>query len=163
MKTVERKIKSIVKAHFPDIAYAYNDWSRVNYDIAYKDMYAKLPIIVYELETNGTLNYKNGHFRDNPNVYISFVDKADLDFDGEQTGTFSKKTFSKTFDLPAVQRMKNLMYRFITAVNQSGLFEHLPESIPYSVVYGKTDTNLTGVTINVTLKEKIGVACLELK
>ena len=71
------------------------------------------------------------------------MDKAELDFDGQENEI-------------TVNRMKDFAKRFILEANRSGLFEPIEQNVPYSVVYDLLDANLTGVAIELQLKELIG-------
>jgi len=135
---VDEKIKQIVES-IPGLSYEFNDWTRANVTLDN----AALPTCLYLLPDSGNLLNKNGNFRDYPNVSIAFLDKAEFDFEGEENE-------------PTVERMKDFAKRFIIAVNNSRMFNALPENILYNVVYDKLDVNLTGVVIEVTLQELIG-------
>ena len=135
---VDEKIKQIVET-IDGLSYEFNDWTRANVTL---DMKA-LPTCLYLLPVSGTLLNKNGNFRDYPNALIAFLDKAEFDFDGEDNE-------------PTVERMKEYAKSFIVAVNNSGKFTPIPENTPYSVVYDKLDVNVTGVVIQVQLKELQG-------
>jgi len=135
---VDEKIKKIVES-IEGLSYEFNDWTRANVELDN----APLPTCLYLLPVSGQLLNKNGNFRDQPNALIAFLDLAELDFDGEDNE-------------PTVERMKEYAKAFIIAVDKSGMFQPLPEIIPYSVVYDKLDVNLTGVVIQVQLKELQG-------
>lgn len=137
---VQDKIKQIV-AGIEGLDYMFNDWTRANVEFDFDK--AKFPICLYVLPVSGQLYLKNGNFRDYPDCLIAFLDLADLDFEGEENEI-------------TVERMKGYAKEFILAVNNSGLFAPIPENIPYSVVYDTLDQNLTGVTIQVQLKELTG-------
>ncbi|MFR9166362.1 MAG: hypothetical protein ACLVKO_09185 [Dysgonomonas sp.] len=135
---VQEKIKQIVET-IPELNYIFNDWTRANVQLDYD----RLPACVNVLPVSGQLHLHNGIFRDYPNCLIAFLDLADLDFDGEENEA-------------TVERMKAYARRFIMAVNRSGLFHPIPDTVSYSVVYDMLDQNLTGVTIEVQLKELQG-------
>jgi len=139
MMRVDEKIKQIVES-IPGLSYEFNDWTRANVKFDYK----KFPVCLYVLPASGVLSNKNGNFRDYPNVLIAFLDKADLDFEGEENE-------------PIVERMKTLAKEFVLAVNNSRMFEELPEDINYRTFYDTTDANLTGVGIEIQLKELVGL------
>lgn len=137
---VQEKIKEIVES-INGLDYLYNDWTRANIELDFDKV--NLPVCINVLPVSGQLFNKNGNFRDQPNCLIAFLDMAELDFDGEENeGT--------------VERMKTFAKQFILAVNRSGKFAPIPETIPYSVVYDMLDQNLTGITIQIQLKELIG-------
>jgi hypothetical protein len=135
---VQQKIKQIVDS-IDGLSYEFNDWTRANVKLDTK----ALPTCLYLLPVSGQIVNKNGNFRDFPNAFIAFMDKTDLDFEGEENE-------------PVVEQMKNYARQFILKVNASGLFAPLPENIPYQAVYDKLDVNLTGVVLQVQLKELQG-------
>ena len=139
---VDQKIKQIVEG-IEGLSYEFNDWTRANVELDDQDF----PTCLYILPVSGKLYNKNGNFRDYPNALIAFLDKADLDFDGEENE-------------PIVERMKDYAKKFILAVNNSGEFDPIPKDTPYSVVYDKLDVNITGVAIQVQLKELQGSCVL---
>lgn len=135
---VDQKIRRVVES-IDGLSYEFNDWTRANVTLDN----AVLPTCLYLLPVSGRLHNKNGNFRDYPNALIAFLDKAELDFDGGENE-------------PTVERMKDYAKRFILTVNSSGMFEPIPEDVAYSVVYDKLDVNLTGIVIQVQLKELKG-------
>jgi hypothetical protein len=135
---VEQKINSIVES-IAGLSYEFNDWSRANVKLDMK----VLPTCLYLLPVSGLLYNHNGNFRDYPNALIAFLDKADFDFEGGENES-------------TIERMKQYARKFIIAVNNSGMFSPLLENVPYSVVYDKLDVNVTGVVIQVQLKELQG-------
>lgn len=135
---VDQKVRQIVEG-ICGLSFEFNDWTRANVKLDKKE----LPTCLYLLPVSGQLRNKNGNFRDYPNALIAFLDKVDLDFEGKDNE-------------PTVERMKAYAKKFIQAVNNSGMFESLPEDVAYSVVYDKLDANLTGVVIQVQLKELQG-------
>jgi len=138
---VQEKIKEIVSS-ISGLDYMFNDWTRANVEFDFDKV--TFPVCLNILPVSGQLFNHNGNFRDYPNCLIAFLDIADLDFDGEENeGT--------------VERMKEYARKFILAVNSSGKFTPISEIIPYSVVYDMLDQNLTGITIQVQLKELKGV------
>lgn len=137
---VQEKIKEIVQS-INGLDYMFNDWTRANVEFDFDKV--QFPVCLNVLPVSGQLFNHNGNFRDHPNCLIAFLDLVDLDFDGEENeGT--------------VERMKGYAKKFILAVNRSGKFLPIPEIVPYSVVYDMLDQNLTGIAIQVQLKELIG-------
>lgn len=138
--SVQQKIKDIVQ-NIDGLDYMYNDWTRANVEFDFDKV--KFPVCLSVLPVSGQLYNHNGNFRDYPNCLIAFLDLADLDFDGEENDS-------------TVERMKDYAKKFVIAINKSKQFAPIPETIPYSVVYDMLDQNLTGLTIQVQLKELIG-------
>ncbi|MDH6354532.1 hypothetical protein M2132_000860 [Dysgonomonas sp. PH5-45] len=139
---VETKIRQIVEK-IGGLHYEFNDWTRTNATIDY----TSLPVCVNVLPVSGKLSNKNGNLRDYPNCLIAFMDKAELDFEGAENEI-------------TVNRMKGYAKRFIAEANRSGLFQPITADVPYSVVYDFLDANLTGIAIELQLKESVG-DCLD--
>jgi len=138
---VKDKVKEIVESM--GLPFQYNDWTRVNVEVDF----TKLPLCVFVLPVSGQLYNKHLNIHDWPNCLIAFLDLAEMDFDGEENEN-------------TVDRMKKKAFEFVSAVNNSNAFEPLPDIIPYSVVYDYLDDNLTGIVLDVQLKERVG-SCIK--
>lgn len=138
--TVEAKIKSIVE-EMKGITYIFDNWATANVRLDSSAM----PAVLNLLPVSGRFNLGKTQLKDFPNCMIAFIDKSDLDFDGTENDGI-------------IERCKNLAKEFILRLNASGLFEHVDDDIPYSVIYDKLDVNLTGVVIEMQLKEIKGLA-----
>ena len=55
-----------------------------------------------------------------------------------------------------IERCKGYAVQFIRELNRSGLFEWVSDEVPYSVFYDKLDVNVTGIVIELKLKEVQG-------
>lgn len=137
--TVEAKIKSIVE-EMKGITYIFDNWATANVRLDSSAM----PAVLNVLPVSGRFNLGKTQLKDFPNCMIAFIDKSDLDFDGTENDGI-------------IERCKNLAKEFILRLNASGLFEHVDEDIPYSVIYDKLDVNVTGVVIEMQLKEAKGL------
>lgn len=138
--TVEAKIKSIVE-EMKGITYIFDNWATANVRLDSSSM----PAVLNVLPVSGRFNLGKTQLKDFPNCMIAFIDKSDLDFDGTENDGI-------------IERCKNLAKEFILRLNASGLFEHVDDDIPYSVIYDKLDVNVTGVVIEMQLKEAKGLA-----
>ena len=110
---VDEKVKAIVEGM--GLTFVFNDWTRANLSLDA----SCLPACVYLLPVSGTLANKNGNFRDWPNAMIAFLDRAELDFNGESNE-------------PAVERMKELhpdIYAEYVTVSESRRF-HVKRTVP---------------------------------
>jgi len=136
---VQEKIQKIVDS-IDGISYEFNDWTRANVKLDTK----ALPTCLYILPASGQFYFHNGIFRDFPNAMIAFLDKAEFDFEGNENEI-------------TVERMKKYAREFIVKLNASGMFQPIVEFIPYTVPYDILDVNLTGVVIDVQLKEIEGI------
>lgn len=143
MDNIEFGIKGIVEEM--GVSYFFEDWSRANFklDKVLRSNEVKFPVCINLLPVSGILSQANGLIKDASNCLIVFADKADLDFDGSSNNI-------------TVERMKNLAKLFIARCNESGKFEPITDGVRYSVLYDKLDVNLTGVTLELTLKEATG-------
>lgn len=139
MTTVESKIKSIVE-QMEGVTYIFENWATANVKL---DSIA-MPAVLNVLPASGHFNLGITQLKDFPFCMIAFIDKSDLDFDGTENDGI-------------IERCKNLAKEFILRLNASGLFEHVDEDIPYSVIYDKLDVNVTGVVIEAQLKEARGL------
>lgn len=137
---VQQKIKNIVEESLPELKYLFNDWSRINVQLDFK---GNLPAFVSVLPVSGQLFLKNANFRDYPNCMFAFLDLAELDLDGEENEV-------------TIERMKKHAKKFIQAVNASGKFAPISENIPYQAIYDFLDVNVTGISIQIQLKELVG-------
>lgn len=138
--TVEAKIHAVA-SQFEGVEYMFADFSQAN--LSFDGI--ENPTILYVLPARGELLFHHSKVKDKPSVQLWFVCPTDFDFDGEENEC-------------RVEAMKRLAVRFITALNESGLFETIDDTtIPYSVAYDKFDENLTGIALYPQLVEKEGV------
>jgi len=136
--TINEKIKQIVDT-IEGLNFEYNDWSRANVTLSKKP----LPICVCLPPVSGEIITKNGNIRDRRNMLVAFLDKAEFDYEG--------KVNEKTVD-----NMKLFAKRFIVALNKSGMFKTLPDTVKYSVCYDRLDDNLTGIILDFDLEDLQG-------
>lgn len=138
MITVEEKIKAVVDKM--GITYLFDNWQVANF----KMDSAELPAVINVLPVSGTFNLGRNKLKDFPNCMLAFIDKTDFDFDGKENDV-------------VLERCKNLAKEFILTCNESGLFEPIEGDIKYSILYDKLDVNVTGVVIELQLKEVQGI------
>jgi len=135
---IDEKVQQIVES-IPGLSYEYSesDWEHVTLDSS-----VELPVCLYlyHLPESGELINRNGNFRDFPNALIAFLDNTEL-----------------IDNAPTIERMKDYARQFIIAVNNSELFDLLPENIIYQAVYDKLNVNLTGIMLHVQLRERQGI------
>lgn len=136
--SVEAKIHAIVK-QMSNVNYVFENWTTANVKADKIDY----PAVINVLPVSGSINLNKNKLRDYPNCIIAFVDKTDLDFDGTENESI-------------VDKCKALAMEFILTANASGLFEQIDGDIPYSVIYDQLDVNVTGVSIELQLKETQG-------
>lgn len=137
--SVERKISSVVET-MGNLTYVFDNWHTANFRLDKES----LPAVINVLPVSGVMNVTDRKLRDFPNCMLAFVDKADFDFDGKDNDEI-------------LERCKNLAIEFILTANASGLFEPISGDVRYSVLYDKLDVNVTGVVIELQLREKQGI------
>lgn len=140
--TVKQKVKSIVD-QMQGISYVFGNWTIANVMLE-KISDAELPVFVNLLPVSGSFSLGKTQLKDYPNCMFSFLDKTDFDFDSSENDAI-------------IERCKNYAKEFILRLNESGLFEQIDENIPYQVLYDHLDINMTGVSIEVQLKETKGL------
>lgn len=137
--SVERKIASVIET-MGNMTYVFDNWHTANFRLDKES----LPAVINVLPVSGVMNVTDRKLRDFPNCMLAFVDKADFDFDGKDNDEI-------------LERCKNLAIEFILTANASGLFEPISGDVRYSVLYDKLDVNVTGVVIELQLREKQGI------
>lgn len=138
MTRVEQKVKYI--AGLMGITYIFDNWQTANVRIESE----KLPAMVNVLPVSGSFNLGKTQLRDYPNCMFAFIDKSELDFDGSENDKI-------------VERCKGLAKEFILTCNRSGLFEPIEGDVRYSVMYDRLDVNVTGIVIELQLREVQGI------
>lgn len=136
--TVEEKVRKIVEQM--GVTYLFENWQAAN--VRLDKM--QLPAVMYVLPASGNLNVGLMQMKDFPNCMIAFMDKTKHDFSGEENDM-------------VIERCKSLAREFILNVNRSGMFEPVQGDIQYSVFYDKLDVNVTGIVIQIPLKEIRGI------
>lgn len=137
--TVQEKIASVA-TRFKEAEYRFMNWAMLNVELDHVEK----PTICYILPASGTLTPKRSAtlWRDAPQTQIAFLVPTDFDFDGAEND-----------DL--IETMKDLAKQFVRALNASGHFEMIDDQeLPYRVAYDTLDDNVTGIILDITLKEK---------
>lgn len=138
-QSVERKIASVA-AKLEGVTYLYDNWATANVRLDRLEF----PAIINLLPVSGQFDISRTTLRDCPDCMIAFADKTRFDFDGVENDE-------------VIERCKALAVRFIRELNKSGLFEWTSTDISYSVFYDKLDVNITGIVVELRLKEVQGV------
>lgn len=138
--SVESKINKVIQIMDSGLTYIFDNWATANIRLD------KLPFpaVINVLPVSGAFNVTARRMKDYPNCMLAFIDKTDLDFDGTENDA-------------VLERCKNLAMEFILTANDSGLFDPIEGDVPYSVIYDKLDVNVTGIVIEIQLKEKQGI------
>lgn len=139
-ESVERKIASVA-AKLEGVTYLYDNWATANVRLDRLEF----PAIINLLPVSGRFDISRTQLRDCPECMIAFADKTRFDFDGVENDE-------------VIERCKALAVRFIRELNKSGLFEWTSTDIRYSVFYDKLDVNITGIVLELNLKEVVGVS-----
>ncbi|WP_207425989.1 hypothetical protein [Pedobacter sp. SYSU D00535] len=101
--------------------------------------YSTANVNLLELEQIGfKKNSSAGGLRDRFPIFIEFVKQVDQNLTAEERR-------------PVIEEMRLLAAEFILAVDESDLFEELPETISGVVVIDRYDVNVAGVEINLVL------------
>lgn len=135
--SIDEKVRAIAKkTEFADLSFVFENW----YDADTTIERVALPAIIFVLPFSGSVEFKNGRTCDQENCAIAFVDKVPRNALGWDN--------SETYN-----RMKERGTAFLKAINASGLFEPLPDVVPYSVICERLSSIVTGVMFDVQLKE----------
>ena len=134
--SIEEKIKRVCADVLPDMTYVFADW----FDASRIVSKVQLPAIINILPVSGTMEVRNGRRRDVQNCAIAFVDKVVKDPTGEDNAR-------------VYNRMKDAAVKFLRGLNDSGYFEPLTEAVPYTVIYEQMRSIVTGVYLDIQLRE----------
>jgi hypothetical protein len=137
--SIEDKLKEIAGQKFPAFSYVFDSWDGVDVKVGR----VSLPAIVTILPVGGNLNFRNGRLRDNENCAVAFIDKVPRDADGDE----NERVYTA---------MKDVAGQFIQELNKSGFFEPIEGDVPYYTIYESMADNVTGVFLDLRLKEVIG-------
>lgn len=137
--SIEEKIKEIAGEKFPGFSYVFENWMGADETVAR----VELPVIICILPVSGSLTLDKGRIRDEESTAIAFVDAVERDANGED----NEKVYT---------RMKESAGDFIKAMNDSGYFEPIDGKVPYKTIYESMSTNVTGVFVELEVKELIG-------
>lgn len=138
--TIEDKVREIASEQFSEFSYVFEDWYTAD-KVVEK---TALPAIIFILPVSGVLDYgKRGRVKDAENCAIAFVDKVDKEADGRDNET-------------VYNAMKTTAEAFINAINASGFFKPIEGEVPYNVIYEQLSSIVTGVVLQLQLKELVG-------
>lgn len=138
--TIEDKVREIASEQFSEFSYVFEDWYTAD-KVVEK---TALPAIIFILPVSGILQYgQHGRIRDAENCAIAFVDKVDKEADGRDNET-------------VYNAMKTAARAFINALNASGFFNPIDGDVPYNVIYEQLSSIVTGVVLQLQLKELVG-------
>lgn len=134
--SIDEKIKAVCADVLPDMTYVFADW----FDASRIVSKTPLPAVVNILPVGGTMEVRNGRRRDIQNSAVAFIDKVPNDATGEDNAQ-------------VYNRMKEAAFTFIEGLNKSGWFEPITEATPYNVIYEQMTSIVTGVYLDIQLRE----------
>ena len=138
--SIEDKIREVAVGKFPEFSYVFEDWKGADEAVDKID----LPAIISILPVGGRLEFRNGRVRDHENCAVAFIDKVARDADGDDNeGVYTA--------------MKETAGKFIQELNKSGYFEPIEDEVRYTTIYESMSTNVTGVFVELTLRELVGM------
>jgi hypothetical protein len=138
--TIEDKVREIASEQFSEFSYVFEDWYTAD-KVVEK---TALPAIIFILPVSGILQYgQHGRIKDAENCAIAFVDKVDKEADGRDNET-------------VYNAMKTAARAFINALNASGFFNPIEGDVAYNVIYEQLSSIVTGVVLQLQLKELVG-------
>jgi len=137
---IEDKVREIASEQFSEFSYVFEDWYTAD-KVVEK---TALPAIIFILPVSGVLQYgQHGRIKDAENCAIAFVDKVDKEADGRDNET-------------VYNAMKTAARAFINALNASGFFNPIEGDVAYNVIYEQLSSIVTGVVLQLQLKELVG-------
>jgi len=141
--SIEDKIREIAEREFKEYSYVFED---LNGAAEVVDR-VSLPVIICVLPSSGYFDIARGKIKDSENISIAFVDKVVRDANGDD----NEEVYT---------RMKRTAGKFIDAMNKSRYFEPIEGKIRYQTVLESASVYLTGVFVELNVKESKGV-CLQ--
>lgn len=140
MIRVEDKIRSVVE-RMDKLNYIYEDLQGANLKLDN----AELPAFVNVMPLTGGIKITPTMIKLQPKCSFWIVDKVDMDNDADSIQG-------------VVNRCIEYAYEFILTLNESKLFEPVEnQEISYQVITSDMDANVSGVVIELQLKEKKGL------
>lgn len=133
--TAQEKLEAVAQG--VGASFVFDNWTAVNNALDN----ISLPAVVYIMPADGEFTIKNGRVKDTENGMLAFLDKVDSFEDG---------------DTIVLDRMKVLALRFLSKLNETEEFESIEGVVKYKSVYDMLDVAVSGVMLNVSLKERVG-------
>ena len=143
--TIEEKIRLGVE-RMDKLSYMFCDLKEANFRMDYEAM----PCFVNVMPLSGTIRVTPTQIKNYPSCAFWFVDKVNLDADGEGIKEVT-------------ERCMEYAYEFILWLNASKMFEPVENmDVRFTVVTSDMDANVSGVVLEMTLREKEGLRlCLD--
>ncbi|WP_314809437.1 hypothetical protein [Segatella oris] len=141
--SIEDKIREIAEREFKGYSYVFEDWNGAAKVVDR----VSLPAIICVLPSSGYFDIARGKVKDSEDMSIAFVDKVVRDANGDD----NEEVYT---------RMKRTAGKFIDAMNKSRYFEPIEGKIRYQTILESASAYLTGVFVELNVKESTGV-CLQ--
>lgn len=140
---IEEKIRLVVE-RMDKLTYRFCDLKKMNLNLDYDS----LPAFVNVMPLTGSVQVTPTQIKNSPNCAFWIVDTLRMDADDE--------------DIKEVtERCIDYAYEFILWLNESKMFEPVTD-FNYTVVISDFDANVSGIIIEMKLKEKEGLRlCLD--
>ena len=142
---IEEKIRLVVE-RMDKLTYRFCDLKEINLHLDYD----ALPAFVNVMPLNGSIRITPTMVKQSTNCYFWIVDKVAMDADGEGIKEVT-------------ERCMDYAYEFLLWLNASKMFEPIENSdVNFTVVTDDFDANVSGVVLEMQLKEKEGLRlCLD--
>lgn len=135
---IDEKIADVCRS-IDGLTYHFNDWTRAN--VALDN--AQMPVLLNLLPVAGETIIKNGTVRESRDCLFALLDTINEDPTAAE-------------QLCVVSRMREYKLELIKAINDSQYFEPIDGSVRDSVVIDKLDVAVSGVVVELRLKERDG-------
>ena len=132
--TIEESIKKIAEEQFSECGYVFANW----YEADERLNKTACPFIMALVPVYGSIRRRNGRKRNRETMMIGFFDKVPRGASGEDNAE-------------VYNRMRELATGFVEKIEQSGMFEPLPEEIEYQPWVEKFSDIVSGVVLTLEL------------
>lgn len=138
--TIEDKVREIVGEYFSGFSFVFEDWNTADTKLDK----VELPAIIMVLPVSGVLQFgQHGRIKDAENTIVAFVDKVPKEADGRDNEV-------------VYNEMKVAARAFVRRLNESGYFNYIQGDVPYNTIIEQLSSIVTGVALQLQLKELIG-------
>jgi hypothetical protein len=138
--TIEDKVREIVGEYFSGFSFVFEDWNTADTKLDK----VELPAIIMVLPVSGVLQFgQHGRIKDAENTIVAFVDKVPKEADGRDNEV-------------VYNEMKVAARAFVRRLNESGYFNYIQGDVPYNTIIEQLSSIVTGVALQLQLKELVG-------
>lgn len=139
MKSIESKLKEIVKKALPEMQFLFGSAMEID---AKMDV-TKPPYVFVTFPEVGTLTYRRGRFWESLKVLVGFFDVVQRDAQGED-------------NIAVYGRMIEAAKTFVRAYNEDGYYEPLDGDMETTLYTEYGAPNVTGCYIKIDVTERDG-------